>query len=108
MNMGFFEIVNSIERELGSVYLGGAIKWIDEHKDNAWSKEVDLFDRALAGALERQDYFSAKMAGEHYKLRITEFIQVYKKENGSGEQDSFLGMLKELGSIGNIKPREIE
>jgi hypothetical protein len=88
--LGFHEIVGAIEAELKAEYLGGAIAWADKKHDNAWSKAIDRFDRALSNAIERQDYLAAKIEGDFYKITILGLIREYKVAKGMSDLDSLL------------------
>jgi hypothetical protein len=42
--MNFIKIIEDIENELALIYMPGAIHYIDDHYDNAWSSAIDRFD----------------------------------------------------------------
>jgi len=90
MSLGFSEIIRSIEAEIKTEYLPGAITWADKHHNNAWSNAIDRFDRALSRSIERQDYTLAKLEGEHYRITVLDLLRKYKKEKGIADTDSFL------------------
>jgi hypothetical protein len=93
MSLGFSEVIRSIETELAEKYLPGAIAWIDENRNNAWSNAIDKFDRALIACIARSDFYSAKAAGEHYTVTILNLIAEYKRHKGMDDKDSFLSSL---------------
>lgn len=90
----FLQLINSIEGELKIEYLGGAIRWIDETENNAWSDAIDRFDNALAVAIERKDYQLAQLEGEHYKTKVLGMIARYKKHKRMEGATSFLDQIK--------------
>lgn len=94
MNLGFLELINTIESELKQEYVGGAIKWCDEKFDNAWSKALDRFDKALAIAIDRQEYALAKMEGEFYKATILDLLRKFKTAKQIKDSDAFLESLR--------------
>lgn len=90
MNLGFSEIIGSIEAEIETKYMPGAIKWSDENHHGAWSNTLDRFDKALSVAIERKDFQLAKTEGEYYKASILDLISKFKRHKNINETQSFL------------------
>jgi hypothetical protein len=90
MSFGFVEVINSIEAEISSRYLPGAILWADKKFDGAWTKAMDRFDRALKITQERVDYTSLKAEAGFYKNTVLELIRQYKQEKGIEGVQSYL------------------
>lgn len=90
MNFNFSKLIHKIESELKLYYQSGAIKYIDENFDGAWSKEIDKFEQALASG----DQEKIEAQSEIYKGNILKFIDLYKRKTNKGRAGRFLDELK--------------
>ena len=105
MSMGFSEIIGAIQGAIAEEYLGGAIAWADAKYDNAWSNAMDRFEQALCGAIERQDYRSAELAGADYKRVALGFIAEFKAAKGISDATTFLEQLELEATTDPDEPR---
>ena len=90
----FSKIIHEIESEIQAEYVAEAIAWADRVKDFAWSKAIHRFELALKAAIERQDYYLAKVEGEHYKISVLKLLKEFKTTKNLNEADSFLGAIR--------------
>jgi hypothetical protein len=93
MSFGFAELIGTIESEIETIYMPGAIKWCDEQYSGAWSNALDRFDKALQLAIERKDFTWAKSEGEFYKLTILKLLRKYKEHKCLDNTQTFLNSL---------------
>lgn len=84
------ELIYTIEAELSSGYLPGAINWCDKNHHNAWSNALERFDKALSVAIERKDFTLSKVEGAFYKATILDLLSKYKRHKNIDETKSFL------------------
>lgn len=82
----FRDLIESTEKEIEMQYIGGAIKWVDEKYDSAWSKAMDKFEMALVKAKVSKNLEPAKTAAIEYKNKCLGFISDYKN-NGPPSKD---------------------
>jgi hypothetical protein len=90
MNLGFGELIRTIESEIKTEYLPGAIQWADENFDDAWSMALNRFDASLTLAIERKDYSTAQIEGDFYRATILDLLRKYKTHHKIKEVSSFL------------------
>lgn len=79
-------LIATIENELKFEYVGGAIRYIDEHYDGAWTKAIDRFD-AILGQSDEQ---VSRLEGEIYTATILRLIACYKESLRGQQVDKFL------------------
>lgn len=94
MTLGFTELMNTIEAEIRTEYIGGAIQWADQNFDNAWSKALTRFDKALGVAIDRQDYTLAKVEADFYKITVVELLKKYKAAKAIDDKEAFLASIR--------------
>lgn len=86
-------LIGSIESEIETLYMPGAIKWCDEQFDGAWSNALDRFDKALAMAIDTKNFTWAKSEGEFYKNTILKLLNKFKEHKKMDSAQSFLKSL---------------
>lgn len=86
----FTSVIHAAEAEIAAQYIPGAIRWIDETEDGAWSKAMDDLDQVVSAAVARHDYPTANLAIDIYRERILEFIRRYKKHRQMDDAAAFL------------------
>ena len=90
MSLNFIDIINQIENEINIVYIPGAIKYCDDHFDNAWSKAIDTYEAAINRFIETKDEAAVNFAGEVYIACVKNLIQKYKVYKNNKHTDSLL------------------
>lgn len=99
MNLNFSKLIGDIENELELHYLPGAIRWIDEKYDGAWSKAIERFDHALSSATGSKYFEAAKLEGEIYKDTILRLIKKYKEHKNGTKVIKYLEGKRIEGSL---------
>lgn len=84
----YCEIIKDIENELSIGYLPGAINYIDDKYEGAWSKAIDRFDHALSVSPE-----TALEDGQTYRKEILRLITLFKEGKTGSKVDNFLDSL---------------
>lgn len=96
MNLGFSELIESIENEISLKYRPKAINWCDDNCDMAWSNAINKFESALIAFQKgKVDMEYLKHQGEIYKQTCLDLIERFKAANGEIEVDDFLARQKE-------------
>jgi hypothetical protein len=93
MDLGFSTLIRKLEAELSEQYLPGAIQWCDDHMNNAWSRAIERFEKALIKAIEIGSYEYAKTEGEIYELTVTKLLQQYKASKKIDDANAFLSSI---------------
>lgn len=86
----FIAMIETVETDLGHMYLPDAIQFIDDKYDGAWSKEIEKADQAIIAAHRVKNLEQAKMAVMSYKHTIERFITEFKQNRAGGEVENFL------------------
>lgn len=89
MNLKFSELIDSIDKELSMKYQGGAIMWVDNNFDMAWSDAFEEFDDVLSKCVEKNNYTEAEEAAKKYKEFCLEHIKKYKDHIALVDVDLF-------------------
>lgn len=97
----FSKMIREIECEISNDYLPGAIKWVDNNYESAWSNAIERFDSALKSMSYQGDYSFLKREGEIYKNTVLELIKKYKQEKQTKEVQMFLQSIINISS--NLK-----
>lgn len=92
----YAKLIQEMEGELNLIYEPGAIAYIDEHFDNAWSNAIDRFDIALSRAIESHHFAAAEHEAQVYRASILDLMKRYKKRNNSSQVEDFLNALAQL------------
>ena len=87
----FSDIILTIEKNIEMEYLPGAIKYINTHYNDAWSKAIDRFDTALFGDLDQPELSEGcKLDVQLYLDSILKFINIYKNRKNKSAVDRLL------------------
>ncbi len=92
--MVFSKIIQDIEDELNFMYLPGAIQYMDDTYDFAWSKAIRRFEHALCKTIETGNFEHSKLEGAIYRDTIIRLIGVYKNHKRGRKVDDFLETLQ--------------
>lgn len=91
----FIHLIDTVQKNTKAIVLQGAMKWIDENYDEAWSKAMDRFDLALAEAIRTKNAEKAKMEAQIYKASIEGFIETFKRAKGEERTLNLFDRLKQ-------------
>lgn len=89
----YLKIMNSIEAEIQTEYLGDAIRWCDDTMNGAWSQAIDRYESALTRAINQGTFDLAKHEGEFYLQTVLGLIKKYKEHKNIDEKESFLNSI---------------
>lgn len=89
-------LINEIEAEISQQYLPNAIYWADMTYDNAWSKAIDRFDKALSLAAQNFDHVMLEREANIYKQKVISLLKEFKRTQRIVEADSFLETIKPI------------
>lgn len=91
------KMVEEIENTLAIAYFPGAIQYIDDNYNCAWSNAINIFEVSMMRSLENPDtYFEVmELSGDVYKTSILKFIEIYKAFKTGQKINLFLSSLSD-------------
>ena len=92
----FSECLAKIDREIPPEKIGFFYRFIDSFYDNAWTKALLRFERAVLkiqeGGMSQQDFNNEKSI---YFETMMSYVQEFRKNNSIDERTQFLKSLRE-------------